>query len=129
MNKIMVNGRLTKDVEIGETKNGVRRALFTIASKTKIKDQDGNTKTDFFKCIAWRTTADIIAKYLKKGDNIVCYGFVTQKTITKEDGSSQFYMEINVDDFEFNGTTNNGDKVGNEDWTETDTTEDEDIFF
>lgn len=129
MNKIMVNGRLTKDVEIGETKNGVRRAFFTIASKTKIKDQDGNTKTDFFRCVAWRTTADIIAKYLKKGDSIVCYGFVTQKTITKEDGTSQFYVEINVDDFEFNGTTNNGNKGVNEDWTESDTIEDEDIFF
>lgn len=129
MNKIMVNGRLTKDVEIGETKNGVRRALFTIASKTKIKDQDGNTKTDFFKCVAWRTTADIIAKYLKKGDSIVCYGFVTQKTITKEDGTSQFYVEINVDDFEFNGTTNNGNKGGDEDWAESNTVEDEDIFF
>lgn len=129
MNKIMVNGRLTKDVEIGETKNGVRRALFTIASKTKIKDQDGNTKTDFFRCVAWRTTADIIAKYLKKGDSIVCYGFVTQKTITKEDGSSQFYVEINVDDFEFNGTTNNVNKGGDEDWAESNTVEDEDIFF
>lgn len=129
MNKIMVNGRLTKDVEIGETKNGVRRAFFTIASKTKIKDQDGNTKTDFFKCVAWRTTADIIAKYLKKGDSIVCYGFVTQKTITKEDGTSQFYVEINVDDFEFNGTTNNSNKGGDEDWAESNTVEDEDIFF
>ena len=129
MNKIMVNGRLTKDVEIGETNNGVRRAFFTIASRTKIKDQDGNTKTDFFKCVAWRTTADIIAKYLKKGDSIVCYGFVTQKTIRKEDGTSQFYVEINVDDFEFNGTTNNDNKGGNEDWAESNTVEDEDIFF
>ena len=103
MNKIILSGKLAKDVVINETKNGIRRALFTVACKSKTKEQDGSLHTDFFKCIAWRQSAEIIAKYLKKGDNIIVYGYVNQKAITKEDGSTQYYVEINVDDFEFNG--------------------------
>ena len=66
MNKIIVSGRLVRDVEIGDTKNGIRRALFTIASNNKTKDAEGNLQAIFLRCIAWRQNAEIIAKYLKK---------------------------------------------------------------
>lgn len=121
MNKIIVSGRLVRDVEIGDTKNGIRRALFTVASKSKTKEADGSLHTDFFKCIAWRQSAEIIAKYLKKGDNIIVYGYVNQKAITKEDGSIQYYVEVNVDDFEFNGINYNKNENTKEnliDWVE-----------
>lgn len=131
MNKIIVSGKLAKDVVIGETKNGIRRALFTVASRSKTKDSDGTLHTDFFKCIAWRQNAEIIAKYLKKGDNIVCYGYIQQKAITKPDGTTQYYTEVNVDDFEFNGITyDKNEKEYEDDWlVEEETLNDKDIPF
>ena len=137
MNKIIVSGKLAKDVVIGDTKNGIRRALFTVASKSKTKDSDGTLHTDFFKCIAWRQNAEIIAKYLKKGDNIVCYGYIQQKAIMKPDGTTQYYTEVNVDDFEFNGITydkndknDKNDKEYEDDWfVEEETSNNKDIPF
>lgn len=133
MNKIIVSGKLAKDVVINDTKNGIRRALFTVASKSKTKEADGSLHTDFFKCIAWRQSAEIIAKYLKKGDNIIIYGYVNQKAITKDDGSIQYYVEVNVDDFEFNGINYNKPtetKDIEDSWVEEDTTDfNDDIPF
>lgn len=135
MNKIIVSGRLVRDVEIGDTKNGIRRALFTIASNNKTKDAEGNLQAIFLRCIAWRQNAEIIAKYLKKGDSIICFGYLTQRAVQKTDGTTQYYFEVNVDDFEFNGTSYNNannynnSKVEQEDNWATMDVNDDDIPF
>ena len=48
MNKIAVLGRLTADVEMGETASGLTFCKFRLASRSKMKDRDGNYTTDFF---------------------------------------------------------------------------------
>lgn len=48
MNKITVLGRLTADVEMGETASGLTFCKFRLASRSKMKDRDGNYTTDFF---------------------------------------------------------------------------------
>ena len=68
LNKVILGGRLTADVEIKQTPNGVPVAQFSIAVNRK-PSKDGQTQTDFFNCTAWRNTAEVIGKYFGKAYN------------------------------------------------------------
>lgn len=106
MNNISIVGRLTKDVEIETTNSGVEYARFNVAVKSEFKTADGERKTDFFTCIAWRETAKNIAKYFKKGYPIGVIGSMNSRTYEKTDGTSQLIWEINVKTFSFVGGSN-----------------------
>ena len=67
MNKIILVGRLTKDPELQTTNNGTSLLRFNVACKSKMRDEDGEQKVDFFVCVAWREKAELIHKYCKKG--------------------------------------------------------------
>ena len=67
MNTIVIKGRLTADPEMRKTNNGVPVANFTVAvDRTFNRDE-----TDFFRCTAWRATAEFINQYFKKGQEIL----------------------------------------------------------
>ena len=74
MNNICIVGRLTKDVEIEETANGIKCAKFNVAVQREYRDKNGERDTDFFSCRAWRNTAEMIAKYFFKGKAIGIIG-------------------------------------------------------
>lgn len=54
MNRFECIGRLTKDVELNTTNNGVSVAKFSIAVNRKFKDENGESIADFFNVVAWR---------------------------------------------------------------------------
>ena len=65
MNKVILMGRLTKDVEIRQTPNNLSVARFTIAVNRRFV-KDGGQQADFINCIAWRQTGEFIARYFQK---------------------------------------------------------------
>lgn len=103
MNKIVITGRLTKDVSVETTNNGLNYARFTIASKTGNKDENGEKITEFYKCVAWRNRAEIMAKYCKKGNLIIVHGCMQQRKFTNEEGKEQLAYDVIVEDFELLG--------------------------
>lgn len=77
VNKLILQGRLTKDPELKQTQTGVSQLLFTVAWSEKYKETE--TKC-FLLCKAWRHTAEFIGNYFKKGSEIVIEGrMVTEK--------------------------------------------------
>ncbi len=62
INKVILTGRLTQDVELRNTNDGTPYTFFTIAVNRRNNDQ-----TDFISCIAWRQTAELMKNYLNKG--------------------------------------------------------------
>ena len=67
MNNIVIKGRLTADPEMRKTTNGVPVANFTVAvDRTFNRDE-----TDFFRCTAWRSTAEFVNEHFKKGQEIL----------------------------------------------------------
>ena len=104
INKIILQGRLTKDVEI-ETVNGFSKAKITVAWSEEYKE----TKKQFFlNCEAWRGTADFLAKYFKKGQEIVIEGQMITSTWEK-DGQKQSRSFCNIEKVNFCGPkSNNG---------------------
>lgn len=100
MNKVILIGRITKDLEVKLTSNQTKYVNFTIAVDRKFKDADGNRQTDFINCVAWKQTADFISKYFKKGSRIGVSGSIQTRSYDK-DGQKVFITEVNVEDAEF----------------------------
>ena len=66
LNHIVVMGRLTRDPELRKTASGVSVASFSVAVDRDFSQQDGQKETDFLDVVAWRSTAEFAAKYLRK---------------------------------------------------------------
>jgi single-strand DNA-binding protein len=72
LNKVMLTGRLGKDVELRVTPNGKSVATFSVASSRPIKDGDNwKEQTEWFRVVAWEKLADNCNRYLSKGSH--CY--------------------------------------------------------
>lgn len=66
INRTVLVGRLTKDVELTHTQSGVAKAQFTLAVKRNFSNQQGEQDSDFIRVIVWRSQAENVAKFLKK---------------------------------------------------------------
>ena len=97
-NKTILGGRLTANPELKTTPNGVPVCSFTIAINRKgAKEQT----TDFIKCNAWRSSAEFISKFFKKGSSICVIGSIQTNGYTDKDGNKRTSTEVNVDDIYF----------------------------
>lgn len=101
MNKIILVGRLTKAPELATTNSGINYCRFNVACKGKMRDEDGELKTDFFSCVAWRNMADNIHKFCEKGSLLQISGTMSSRFYEKENGTRQTVWEISVEDVEF----------------------------
>ena len=100
LNRIIIMGRLTKDVELRHTQSGVPVASFTIACDRDFKSKDGTKETDFIDIVAWRNTADFVSKYFSKGRMAVVEGTLQTRTYEK-DGSKRKVYEVAADNIYF----------------------------
>ena len=98
LNRIVLIGRLTKDVDLRSTQNGASVATFTLAvdrafSKSK--------ETDFIPVVVWRAQAESCAKYLSKGKLAAVDGRLQIRTYEANDGSKRTIAEVVADDVRF----------------------------
>ncbi len=100
MNKVILTGRLTKDIEVKTTSNDKEYCSFTIAVDRRFKDADGNRQADFISCTAWNKTAEFIGKYFHKGSRIGICGSIQTRSYEK-DGQKVFVTEVLVEEAEF----------------------------
>lgn len=101
MNKIVLLGRLTKDIELrqaGETSV----ANFSLAVNRTFK-RDGEPDADFFNCVAFGKRAETLEKYVKKGNQLAIEGHVQMGQYTNKDGVNVKTFDVMVDGFDFVG--------------------------
>lgn len=101
MNKVFLIGNLTRDTELTETSNGTKICRFSIAVSRNYSGADGERKTDFFNCIAWRGLAETIARYTHKGDKIAVSGSIELRDYEDKQCVKRTAVDINVADVEF----------------------------
>ena len=111
MNKILLVGRLTRDPEVRSTSAGVSTANFTIAVNRNFKNKDGNYDADFLPCVAFRSQADFVSKFFKKGSLIGVEGRVQTRNYDAQDGTKRYVTEVVVENVEFVGGKNEGASV------------------
>lgn len=130
LNNVTMMGRLTRDPEMRKTPNGVSVASFSIAVDRPYT-KDGERKTDFIDMVAWRSTADFICKYFRKGQMIALTGSIQTRTYQDKTGSNRKVFEVVVDHAFFCGEkshtsvrTYGGADVSADDFTEIKADED-----
>ena len=74
MNQIVLIGRLTADPVLEKTDSGVSKCKFSLAVQDGATNKNGEKEVDFINSIAWRSTAEFISKYFKKGSLIGVIG-------------------------------------------------------
>ena len=107
MNICILMGRLTKEPELRSTQNGVSVVQFTIAVDRDFVRQGEERQSDFINCVAFRQTADFIAKYFGKGRMIAVQGSVQVRSYDKN-GEKRYVTEVIVDRAHFTGEKRRG---------------------
>jgi len=98
MNKAIMMGRVTKDIELVRTTGGTNYCRFTLAVQTGYGD---NKKVHWFKMIAWQKTAEIMSDHVKKGAEILVESEPTMNSYTDKDGKKHENVEFRVITWEF----------------------------
>ena len=102
LNRICLMGRLVRDPELRKTANGTAVTSFTLAVDRDFGNKENGTKeTDFIDCVAWRNTAEFIAKYFGKGRLVVVSGSLQIRNWTDKDGGKRRNAEVIVDNCYF----------------------------
>lgn len=108
MNKAILMGRITRDIELKTTQSGVSVTSFTLAVDRRFKVQDGTRETDFIDCVAWRQTAEFISKYFGKGRMIAVVGSIQTRKYTDKNGNNRTAVEVKVEEANFCGEKTEG---------------------
>lgn len=100
LNKVVLAGRITKDVELKQTHSGVSVCSFSIAVNRKYA-KDGEQQADFINCQAWRATAEFISKYFRKGSSICITGSIQTRSWQDQNGNKRYETEVVADEAMF----------------------------
>lgn len=96
MNKVLLIGNLTKDVEVRYTKSEMKVANFTLG----INREGKKDESDFINCIAFGNQADLISKYLVKGSKVSVEGHIQTGSYEK-DGKKVYTTDVVVEKVQF----------------------------
>lgn len=103
LNSIILMGRLTADPELKTTGTGTAVTTFTVAVDRDYQKSGEAKQTDFFNIVAWRGTAEFIARNFQKGKLIAVKGSLQSRKYTDREGSARTATEIVADSVYFAG--------------------------
>ena len=104
LNKVVLAGRITADPELKQTPSGVSVLSFSIAvnrSYVSKSSEQGERQADFINVVAWRQTAEFIAKYFKKGSAICVSGSIQTRSWNDNNGNKRYATEVVADEAMF----------------------------
>lgn len=108
LNVAVILGRITADPELRTTQSGISVCSFTVAVDRDFTDESGNRQADFINCVAWRQTAEFIAKYFSKGKMIGVKGAIQTRNYEDKQGNKRTAVEIKADSISFAGDKDKG---------------------
>lgn len=107
MNKVILIGRLTKDVELRYTQtNNTAVASFSLAVNRKFVKPVEERQADFFNIIAWNKLAENISKYLFKGNQVAISGRLETRSWDDPNGQKHYVTEVIAEEIDFIGSKN-----------------------
>ena len=101
INRVVLVGRLTKDVDLNYTPSGVAMARFTLAVNHTFSNQQGEREADFINCLVWRKQAENAANYLSKGSLCGVEGRIQTGSYEGQDGKRVYTTDIVADSVQF----------------------------
>lgn len=101
INKVILSGRITKDIELKTTPSGNTVTQFSLAVERSYAKAGEERQTDFITCVAWNKTAEFIGKFFSKGRSIVVIGQLRTRTYDDKNGTKHYVTEVFVDEAQF----------------------------
>lgn len=103
LNRVILMGRITHDLEMRQTQNGTACLTFSVAIDRNFKNANGEYDSDFITCVAWRQQAEFIGKYFGKGRMIAIEGQLRSRVYEDKNGTKHYVTEVFVDSASFTG--------------------------
>ena len=100
LNKVILIGHMTADPELKQTPSGVSVCSFSIGVTRKYTKGE-QSQSDFINIVAWRQTAEFIARYFRKGTAICICGSLQTRTWTDNNGNKRYATEVIADEASF----------------------------
>ncbi len=101
LNRVQLIGHLGQDPEVTYTATGTARTTFSVATSQRWKDADGQVQeaTEWTRCVAWGTLAEVCAQYVSKGSRVYVVGRLhTLRWEDAQTGERHARVEIVLDD-------------------------------
>jgi len=100
INKVILIGNLTRDVELRHTKEGTPVASFGLATNRNWKQENGEKReeTDFHRIVAWGKLAELCNQYLKKGRKVYVEGRLHSHSWQDQEGVQKAVTEVIIDE-------------------------------
>ena len=100
INRVVLTGRLTRDLELRRTQSGTSVVSFTLAVDRNFR-REGQPEADFINCVAWNRQAETMAQYLHRGSLIGVDGRLQTRNYENQQGQRVYVTEVVVDNFTF----------------------------
>lgn len=104
LNKVILGGRLVRDPELRQTSSGIPVTSFSIAVNRRYTSQDSATDeqtADFINIVAWRSQAEFVCKYFRKGSSICVIGAIQTRSWTDTNGQKRYATDIVANEVHF----------------------------
>ena len=103
----MLIGNVGRDPEVRylEGNNGAKVATFTLATTERYRDRNGETRenTEWHNIVAWRNTADVVERYVRKGTQLYIEGRIRTRSWDDQSGNKRYTTEIIADTLQLLG--------------------------
>ena len=99
-NLVVLTGRLTADPELKTTQSGISVTSFSIAVDRRYRAGE-EKQTDFINIVAWRQSAEFVAKHFRKGNMIGIEGSIQTRKYTDKNGNNKVAFEVIANNVQF----------------------------
>lgn len=105
LNKIMIQGRLTRDPELRYTPGGKAVTGFVLAVDRDVKNKEtGKRESDFIEVVVWGDTAEFVSKYFSRGSQAVVEGRLQVRDWIDKEGGKRRTAEVVANNVYFCGS-------------------------
>lgn len=111
LNSVILQGRFVETPELKITQSGKQVTSFRFAVPRDYK-RNGEEITDFFRCVAWGSTAEFITKYFEKGTLAVLQGSIEDRSYEDKNGNKRSEAEIKINNMYFSEAKKRGANNG-----------------
>lgn len=113
LNRVVICGRLPRDIELRQSKSGSSFAGFSLAVDRDFKNKEtGERDTDWLDVVVNGKTAEFAAKFFHKGDCMIVDGRLRKRSYTDKDGNNRSVVEIAADNVYFASSGNSSGGSG-----------------
>lgn len=99
INRVVLIGRLTKDVEVRYTQSGVAVGTFSLAVNRPFTNASGEREADFINGVIWRKSAENFANFTHKGALVAIEGRLQTRNYEDGNGKRVYVTEVVADNF------------------------------